>query len=220
MSDTEDQESGFSLPPPPPPPPPAPELGQNPGSLSHPPTPPEPELGPNPEPSSPPEPLMGGLSREQAADDKIQRLLEAIKDQVITQLGFEPPEMTATHYRSQLCAGYNYFVRVRVGDGKHIHIRMYDRLFKGTEISLSGIRHHEDGGVGEEVRLAYIPITLSSDPEAILMTHMEEMMFLRTGSEAGVSMSSVLNSLIGVPIPVRVIQSQEPREGVNQDGPI
>ena len=52
------------------------------------------------------------------------------------------------------------------------------------------------------------------------MTHMEEMMFLRTGSEAGVSMRSVLDSLIGVPIPVRVIQSQEPnREDANQVGP-
>ena len=213
MSDIKDQETSSS------PPPPAPELGQNPGSSSPPPTPPAPELSDNQGPSSPPEPLMGGLSSEQPADEKVQRMLEIIKDQVITQLGFEPPEMTATHYRTQLCAGYNYFVRVRVGDGKHIHIRMYDRLFKETEISLSGIRHHEDGGVGEEVRLAYIPVTLSSDPQAIMMTHMEEMMFLRTGSEAGVSMRSVLNSLIGVPIPVRTIQSQETREDVNQVGP-
>ena len=217
MSDIKDEET--SPPSPSPPPPPAPELSQNPGSLSHPPTPPEPELSDNPGPSSRPEPLMGGLTSEQPANEKIQRMLEIIKDQVSTQLGFEPPEMTATHYRSQLCAGYNYFVRVRVGDGKHIHIRMYDRLFKETEISLSGIRHYEDGGVGEEVRLAYMPVTLSSDPEAILMTHMEEMMFLRTGSEAGVSMRSVLNSLIGVPIPVRTIQSQEPRADANQSGP-
>ena len=83
------------------------------------------------------------------------------------------------------------------------------RLFRGTEISLNGIRHHDEGGVGAEEKLAFIPITLSSDPDAIMMTHMEEMMFLRTGSEAGVSMRSVMNFLIGVPIP---IQTQRPKE--------
>ena len=183
MSDNEDQERGHSQPPPP---------AQ------------DQELNPRP-----PSPLMGGVSRELPADDKVQRLLEAIKDELIAELGFEPPEMTATHYRTQMHAGTTYFVRVRIGDGKHIHIRMFDELFRGTEISLNGIRHHDEGGVGAEEKLAFIPIALSSDPEAIMMTHMEEMMFLRTGSEAGVSMRSVMNSLIGVPIP---IQTQRPKE--------
>ena len=88
---------------------------------------------------------------EKPADDEIQALVDNVKEAVVTKLGFQPPEMRATHFVTQ--AGTNYFVRVHIGDGKHIHLRIY-KQFSGT-VSLHGMKHHEAGGVAEYEQLEY-----------------------------------------------------------------
>ena len=93
----------------------------------------------------------GGPSDEKPADGEVQTLVDNVKDAVVTKLGFQPPEMTATHFVTQ--ADTNYFVRVHIGDGKHIHLRIY-KQFSGT-VSLHGVKHHEDGGVAESEQLEY-----------------------------------------------------------------
>ena len=93
----------------------------------------------------------GSGEDEKRADEEIQALVDNVKEAVVTKLGFQPPEMTATHFVTQ--ADTNLFVRVHIGDRKHIHLRIY-KHFSGT-ISLHGVKHHEAGGVAESEQLEY-----------------------------------------------------------------
>ena len=93
----------------------------------------------------------GGPSDEKAADGEVQTLVDNVKEAVVTKLGFQPPEMTATHFLTQADTNTNYFVRVHIGDGKHIHLRI-NKHFSGT-VSLHGVKHHEARGVAESEQL-------------------------------------------------------------------
>ena len=97
--------------------------------------------------------MPGGTGDEKPADNDVQALVDSVKDAVVTKLGSQPPEMRATHYKTQVVAGTNYFVRVHIGDGKHIHLRIY-KHFSGT-VNLHGVKHHEAGGVAESEQLEY-----------------------------------------------------------------
>ena len=97
--------------------------------------------------------MPGGTGDEKPADNDVQALVDSVKDAVVTKLGSQPPEMRATHYKTQVVAGTNYFVRVHIGDGKHIHLRIY-KHFSGT-VNLHGVKHHEAGGVAESEQLDY-----------------------------------------------------------------
>ena len=97
--------------------------------------------------------LCGGPSDEKPADENVQTLVDTVKDAVVTKLGSQPAEMRATHFLTQVVAGTNYFVRVHIGEGKHIHLRIY-KHFSGT-VTLHGVKHHEAGGVAESEQLGY-----------------------------------------------------------------
>ena len=97
--------------------------------------------------------MPGGTGDEKPADNDVQALVDTVKDAVITMLGSQPPEMRATHFLTQVVAGINYFVRVHIGEGKHIHLRIY-KHFSGT-VNLHGVKHHEAGGVAESEQLEY-----------------------------------------------------------------
>ena len=97
--------------------------------------------------------MPGGTGDEKPADNDVQALVDSVKDAVVTKLGSQPQEMRATHFKTQVVAGTNYFVRVHIGDGKHIHLRIY-KHFSGT-VNLHGVKHHEAGGVAESEQLEY-----------------------------------------------------------------
>ena len=97
--------------------------------------------------------MPGGTGDEKPADNDVQALVDSVKDAVVTKLGSQPPEMRATHYKTQVVAGMNYFVRVHIGDGKHIHLRIY-KHFSGT-VNLHEVMHHGAGGVAESEQLEY-----------------------------------------------------------------
>ena len=97
--------------------------------------------------------MCGGTGDEQAATAEVQSLVDSVRDGVAAQLGQQPAQLTATHYKSQVVAGTNYFVRVHIGGDKHIHLRIY-KHFSGT-VALHGVKHHEAGGVGASEGLEY-----------------------------------------------------------------
>jgi len=96
--------------------------------------------------------LCGGTGDEQAATPEVQALVDQVKDDLVTALGQAPASFQATHFKSQVVAGVNYFVRVHIGDDKHIHVRIY-KHFSGS-VELHGIKHG-DGGVGAQEELQY-----------------------------------------------------------------
>ena len=62
--------------------------------------------------------LCGGTGEEKVASEEVQSLLESVKADIVAKLGSEPAQFTATHFKTQVVAGTNYFIRVLLGDDK------------------------------------------------------------------------------------------------------
>jgi len=97
--------------------------------------------------------ICGGTGQEEAATPEVQSLVEGVKTDIVSKLGSEPAVFQATHFRTQVVAGINYFVRVHIGDDKYIHVRIY-KHFSGS-VQLHSVKHHDVGGVQADVQLEY-----------------------------------------------------------------
>eukprot|EP00092_Neocalanus_flemingeri_P044089 GFUD01048759.1.p1 GENE.GFUD01048759.1~~GFUD01048759.1.p1 ORF type:complete len:106 (-),score=30.14 GFUD01048759.1:410-727(-) len=97
--------------------------------------------------------LCGGTNTEQEATPEVQALVEQVKEDVIATLGQTSATLEASHFKTQVVAGTNYFVRVHIGDDKYVHLRIY-KHFSGS-VELHGVRHGELGGVGAQEELVY-----------------------------------------------------------------
>lgn len=87
-------------------------------------------------------PLCGGLSDGvQDADATVQEICEKVRPEVEAKLGKTFSEFTPLKYRTQLVNGINYFIKVRVGGGQHIHVRAH-KAFKG-EISFYAVQENK-----------------------------------------------------------------------------
>nr|ACF35512.1 putative intracellular cystatin [Dermacentor variabilis] len=87
-------------------------------------------------------PLCGGLSEEvKDADDTVKEICEKVRADVEAKLNKSFSEFAPLKYRTQLVNGVNYFVKVRVGDGQHIHVRAH-KAFQG-EISFSAVQENK-----------------------------------------------------------------------------
>ena len=94
-------------------------------------------------------PVLRGPSDEKPADRYVQELVDTVKDDVVTKLGFQPPEMRATHFVIRVMGGFNYFVRVHIGGGKQILLRIH-KPSPGT-VSLCWVKHcGAEGGAETE----------------------------------------------------------------------
>mmetsp|Transcript_119734 Transcript_119734/g.168529 ORF Transcript_119734/g.168529 Transcript_119734/m.168529 type:complete len:103 (-) Transcript_119734:114-422(-) len=77
--------------------------------------------------------MPGGTGDEQKASEEIQALCSPLKDQALEKAqagGWNGlfTEFTAMSYTSQVVAGTNYFVKVKVGDNKFCHVRVHQPL--------------------------------------------------------------------------------------------
>ncbi|XP_050027487.1 cystatin-B-like [Dermacentor andersoni] len=87
-------------------------------------------------------PLCGGLSEEvKDADDTVKEICEKVRADVEAKLSKSFKEFAPLKYRTQLVNGVNYFVKVHVGDGQHIHVRAH-KAFQG-EISFSAVQENK-----------------------------------------------------------------------------
>ncbi|XP_077487669.1 cystatin-B-like [Amblyomma americanum] len=87
-------------------------------------------------------PLCGGLAEEvKDADATVQEICEKVRSEVEAKLAKKFDEFTPLKYRTQLVNGVNYFVKVHVGGGQHIHVRAH-KAFQG-EISFSAVQENK-----------------------------------------------------------------------------
>jgi len=93
--------------------------------------------------------LCGGTGDVQEATDEVQALVNQLKDKISDVLGHTPDNIEATHFKTQVVAGINYFVRAHIGNDNHVHLRIY-KHFSGT-VDLHGVKH----GVGADEELQY-----------------------------------------------------------------
>ncbi|XP_065065315.1 cystatin-A-like [Rhopilema esculentum] len=84
--------------------------------------------------------VPGGFGPVTAADEKTQKLINAVKPQVEEKLGKDFQVYKAVTYREQVVAGSNYLVKVNVGNGDYIHLLIFEDLpCSGSKIVLTGI---------------------------------------------------------------------------------
>lgn len=79
-------------------------------------------------------PVCGGIGEVKPADAEANVIAEKVKEEIEGKCGRQFEEFNAVSYKTQLVNGINYFIKVHVGGGDHIHVRAH-KAFQG-EISL------------------------------------------------------------------------------------
>jgi len=69
--------------------------------------------------------MLGGPGAVKDADDKVKALAKEMKAAAEKALGETYGEFEAVKFTTQVVAGTNYKIKVKVGDGKFVHIKVY-----------------------------------------------------------------------------------------------
>jgi cystatin-A/B len=91
----------------------------------------------------------GGLEHSRPADESVVTLVNAVKNTVQNRIGQNFATFEPISYRTQVVAGINYFVKIHVGGGNYIHVRIYEHL--NGERTVDGVQENKS----LEDRLAY-----------------------------------------------------------------
>ena len=89
--------------------------------------------------------LCGGTGANKVADDHIKEVCSQIKSAVETHAAKSYATFEPVAYKTQVVAGTNYFVKVKVDDGdSHVHLRVFKGLpHAGGELSLHSMQHEK-----------------------------------------------------------------------------
>jgi len=84
--------------------------------------------------------ICGGTGEAKEATAEVQELVNGLRGELEKEVSgnMAPGNLEATHFKTQVVAGTNYFVRVRDTSGSHFHLRIY-KHFSGT-VELSGVK--------------------------------------------------------------------------------
>nr|CAH8860489.1 unnamed protein product [Trichobilharzia regenti] len=86
-------------------------------------------------------PMCGGVgaAREPSAEEK-EKLGKLLDKHLETHLGRKPQKYDILQISSQVVAGTNHFVKVKVDDSEYIHAKIFEPLpCHGTEMKLHSI---------------------------------------------------------------------------------
>ncbi|CAH1798290.1 unnamed protein product, partial [Owenia fusiformis] len=72
--------------------------------------------------------MCGGPSDVKEADADVQRIIEQVRDSLEEKAGVKFTEFVAVHYKTQVVAGTNYFVKIRTNGDEHTHARIFQSL--------------------------------------------------------------------------------------------
>ncbi|RWS28929.1 cell cycle-regulated histone H1-binding protein-like protein [Leptotrombidium deliense] len=95
--------------------------------------------------------VPGGIGELKPADDTVNDICAKIRAEVENKAGKQFVEFTAINYASQLVNGVNYFIKVKVADAEHIHIRVH-KAFSG-ELSF----HSHQANKSADDSIEYFP---------------------------------------------------------------
>ena len=69
--------------------------------------------------------LCGGFGNARDADDKVKALALEMKPEVEKALGATYGTFEAVKFTTQVVAGTNYKIKVKVGDEQYVHIKVF-----------------------------------------------------------------------------------------------
>ena len=72
--------------------------------------------------------MCGGFGNARPADEKVKAIALEMKPKVEQALGATYTEFEAVQFTTQVVAGTNYKIKVKVGDGKYVHIKVHQPL--------------------------------------------------------------------------------------------
>uniref|UniRef100_M3Y094 Cystatin A n=5 Tax=Mustelidae TaxID=9655 RepID=M3Y094_MUSPF len=72
--------------------------------------------------------IPGGLTEAKPATPEIQEIANEVKPQLEEKTNETYEEFEAVEYKTQVVAGINYYIKVRVGDNSYIHMKVFKGL--------------------------------------------------------------------------------------------
>ncbi|XP_033740882.1 cystatin-A-like [Pecten maximus] len=88
--------------------------------------------------------MVGGVGEVKAADEEVQQIANDLKAEVEKESNQKYEIFNAINYKTQVVAGTNYFIKVDVGDGTYIHLRVFKSLpHAGPSVELVGYQENK-----------------------------------------------------------------------------
>ncbi|XP_006162422.1 cystatin-A [Tupaia chinensis] len=85
--------------------------------------------------------MPGGLSEVKPATPEIQEMINKVKSQIEEETNEKFEEFEAEEYKTQVVAGINYFVKIKVGGSRYIHAKIFKGLpGQNEELVLCGVQ--------------------------------------------------------------------------------
>ena len=72
--------------------------------------------------------MCGGFTNALDANDEVKAMARELKAQTEQKLGATFSEFEAVKYKTQVVAGTNYMIKVRVGPEQYVHIKVWKKL--------------------------------------------------------------------------------------------
>ncbi|XP_051005836.1 cystatin-A-like [Acomys russatus] len=88
--------------------------------------------------------IPGGLSEARPATPEIQEIADKVKPQLEEETNEKFEKYEATEYKSQVVAGVNYYIKVDVGGGRYLHVKVFRGLpGQNEDLVLSGYQDNK-----------------------------------------------------------------------------
>ena len=72
--------------------------------------------------------MCGGFGNALDANDEVKNMAKEMKQQTEQKLGATFTEFEAVKYKTQVVAGTNYLIKVKVGPDQFVHIKVWQKL--------------------------------------------------------------------------------------------
>jgi len=84
--------------------------------------------------------MCGGHSNSKDVDDTCREIVTSVKPKVETQMNSTFTTFEPVSYTTQVVAGTNFVIKVHVGDGKHLSVKVFRPLpCNGTELEVTEV---------------------------------------------------------------------------------
>ncbi|XP_021045470.1 stefin-2-like [Mus pahari] len=82
--------------------------------------------------------MLGGLSEARPATPEIQEIANKVRPLLEEKTNEKYEKFEAVEYKSQVVQGQNYFIKMDVGHGQFLHIKLFIGISKEDDWELDG----------------------------------------------------------------------------------